>query len=52
MKTCTTCKTSKEYSEFYKNKNAPDGHTYPCKECCKKSRKQYYQKLDSLRGLL
>lgn len=33
MKTCKSCKQSKEYTEFYKKAAAADGYQYNCKEC-------------------
>ena len=33
MKTCTKCQINKEYSEFHKQQNTIDGHTYWCKQC-------------------
>lgn len=33
MKFCNKCQTSKDYSDFYKQKNTKDGHTYWCKQC-------------------
>jgi len=34
MKTCTRCKTSKSYSEFYKQSlNSKDGYQSHCKKC-------------------
>jgi hypothetical protein len=45
MKTCYICKTEKLYSEFYKNKSRPDGHSLDCKLC----RKDYYYKSKNVR---
>jgi hypothetical protein len=45
MKTCTQCKTSKELSEFNKNKTRKDGHASMCRECWKIYYKSnYYQR--------
>lgn len=33
MKTCNKCQTSKDYSEFHKQKRTVDGHTAWCKQC-------------------
>lgn len=33
MKTCTYCKTTKEYNCFNKDKSKPDGHLPRCKDC-------------------
>ncbi len=35
MKTCKTCKESKDFTEFYKKAAAADGHQYHCKDCQK-----------------
>ena len=35
MKHCTKCHKEKSYSEFYKDRNSPNGYTYWCKECKK-----------------
>ena len=34
-KLCKKCNTSKDISEFYKNKNKKDGYHYMCKSCSK-----------------
>lgn len=44
MKQCSKCKTTKEFSEFYKSKKEKDGHQYRCKTCCKKNRELYINK--------
>jgi hypothetical protein len=41
MKTCYSCKETKELTEFYKNKSIYDGHSRECKRCILK---YYYQK--------
>ena len=43
MKRCSRCKEEKPLSEFYRNKNAKDGHTAACKNCNKAYSKRYYQ---------
>lgn len=43
VKTCCTCKTIKSYSEFYKDKNNKDGHSYRCKSCQKIKEQKYYK---------
>lgn len=35
-KICNECNLEKPLSEFHKNKNAPDGFQYKCKDCIKK----------------
>ena len=40
------CKKEKPYSEFYKRPGFKDGHRNSCKECWKKSRKEYVEKND------
>jgi len=40
MKTCIECGTTKEYSDFYKNKIISDGHAGVCKECHKERMKK------------
>lgn len=46
MKKCSKCKIEKEFSEFCKSKNRPDGLHYYCKLCVKKDKiqptKEYY----------
>ena len=41
MKTCNKCKTTKELSEFFKNKNKKDGYSYHCKSCQKTAVRNY-----------
>ncbi len=42
MKECNKCNTTKEPTEFYKNKNCKDGLNSWCKKCHIEYRKQYY----------
>lgn len=41
MKKCVKCKQTKNFDEFYKDKTSLDGFKYDCKECRKKSVKNY-----------
>ena len=42
MKKCTDCGDWKELSEFHKDKQAADGHSFACKLCrCARSRTYY-----------
>jgi len=43
MKKCNICQIEKPYTEFNKNKYAPDGHLSKCRVCVK----QYYKDLQS-----
>ena len=43
MKTCPTCKESKELICFYKNKSKPDGFSVYCKECKAEFQRKYWQ---------
>lgn len=43
-KTCTGCKGSKPFVDFYKNKTNEDGCSIYCKKCTKLNSKKYYQK--------
>ena len=47
MKKCTKCKTSKNYSEFYKRKTNKDGLRSECKLCSKKYNSEYYNQNSS-----
>ncbi len=38
MKTCATCKESKEITDYHKDKTRRDGYHYSCKSCTKKYR--------------
>lgn len=38
MKTCTKCKTEKEFRDFYKDTRSTDSHCSSCKECAKQYR--------------
>lgn len=44
MKLCKSCNIEKEYDQFPKNKQYPDGLLYKCKDCFKIDRKKYYEK--------
>lgn len=41
MKCCSRCKKRKPKSEFYKNKNSPDGLGAYCKECTRDSSRKW-----------
>jgi hypothetical protein len=41
MKKCKKCDIEKSLDNFYKNKSQKDGRAFYCKECDKKSSKQY-----------
>jgi hypothetical protein len=52
LKKCSKCRKDKDWSEFYKNRSAPDGLAYWCKDCTreyrqtdksKKRTKEYYK---------
>ncbi len=43
-KTCSKCRTVKEFCEFYKDKSTRDGFENKCKECSKIKNKNYYDK--------
>lgn len=56
-KQCKSCKTVKDLSEFYSQKNKSDGLMGKCKECCKRDNKKnreekidYYRNYDKERG--
>ena len=38
MKTCSTCKETKDYTEFYKGSRYADGHFGQCKFCINEKR--------------
>lgn len=40
MKECSTCKETKDYSEFYKGSRYKDGHFGQCKFCINEKRKE------------
>jgi hypothetical protein len=44
MKICKKCTTSKEFSEFNKNKTTKDGFAYYCRSCSGTCSSTYYQK--------
>jgi hypothetical protein len=41
MKQCTKCRQEKELSEFYAGREMKDGHYSQCKECLRKSGREY-----------
>jgi hypothetical protein len=43
MKECYGCKLTKEYTEFYKDKNEKDGLKFKCKSCWNIYNKKRYQ---------
>lgn len=45
QKTCTVCNTTKDISEFNKNKNSKDGHRAACKQCMSAYRKANSEKI-------
>lgn len=42
-KTCTKCRSTKDTSEFGRNKNNEDGKNMWCLECSRRDRKRYYK---------
>lgn len=42
-KRCTKCKVEKAESEFFRNKNAPDGLKTACKTCCKEQHRRLHK---------
>lgn len=44
MKTCTVCKTTKDDSDFHKNRTMKDGLCFDCKSCKKKRFKAWREK--------
>lgn len=46
MKTCSVCKETKPFKDFYKNRAKKDGYQYRCKDCSKVgTQKRYRTKL-------
>lgn len=43
MKKCTKCKVTKDLNNFHKRSDRLDGKSNHCKDCHKKSCKQYYE---------
>ena len=43
MKTCTTCKETKELSLFYRNRTKADGLHGQCKDCMNKRGRKHYR---------
>ena len=44
MKTCWTCKQTKELAEFGPNKSKPDGLASECRPCKRKQNREYVAK--------
>lgn len=44
MKKCTSCKKTKQISDFYNSKSSKDGKSYRCKSCDKSARNLYRQR--------
>lgn len=44
MKTCSSCKQEKNFSEFNKSSKSKDGYQYNCIQCNRKKAKEHYQK--------
>jgi hypothetical protein len=44
MKKCSKCKVEKPLSDFHKDKNRKDGHSYRCKSCKKEYNAKYRTK--------
>ncbi len=40
-KTCSQCKETKPFTEFYKRDTAKDGYRKQCKDCCRKTVRSY-----------
>ena len=47
MKTCSTCKEEKPFSDFHKRNRSKDGYKGQCKECRSRYMKKFYVKLMS-----
>lgn len=45
-KKCTSCGEIKLLTDYYKNGNSPDGHSYSCKKCTAKYNVEYRVKTD------
>ena len=43
MKICSKCKVEKTYDDFGKKARHPDGHSYTCKECANKKRREQWK---------
>ena len=46
MKTCSTCKETKDYTKFYKCSRYKDGHFGQCKFCINEKRKERSEKIN------
>ena len=44
MKYCKKCDDTKEFSEFYKDRQSKDGLTKYCKSCCKSAERDYHKR--------
>lgn len=49
MKTCKTCKQTKELSQFHKNRLQSDGHMIHCAECSNKKKREQVAVADTKR---
>lgn len=47
MKTCSTCKETKDYTEFYKGSRYADGHFGQCKFCVNEKRKERSESINA-----
>ena len=47
MKTCNTCKETKDYTEFYKGSRYADGHFGQCKFCINEKRKERSESINA-----
>ena len=47
MKECSTCKETKDYSEFYKGPRYKDGYFGQCKFCVNEKRKERKEKVNA-----
>jgi hypothetical protein len=47
MKQCSTCKETKDYTEFYKGDRYKDGHFGQCKFCINEKRKERSESINA-----